>query len=100
MARAVELPSDYPPPGMELRLIRRFVDPAGKRVLEIGSGDGRLTREYARLAKEVVAIEQDRAGVAIARQDFAVEGITNVVFRTGSAARVRLGAGACAFALF
>ena len=100
MARAVELPSDYPPPGMELRLIRRFVDPAGKRVLEIGSGDGRLTREYARLAREVVAIEQDRAGVAIAREDFAVEGITNVVFRTGSAERVRLGGGAFDIALF
>jgi hypothetical protein len=38
-------------------------------------GDGRLTREYARLAKEVVAIEQDRAGVAIARREFASEGI-------------------------
>ena len=85
---------------MELRLIRRFVDPAGKRVLEIGSGDGRLTREYARLAKEVVAIEQDRTGVAIARQDFAVEGVTNVAFRTGSAERVRLGGGAFDIALF
>jgi 16S rRNA A1518/A1519 N6-dimethyltransferase RsmA/KsgA/DIM1 with predicted DNA glycosylase/AP lyase activity len=60
---------------MELRLMRHFVDPAGKRILEIGSGDGRLTREYARLAKEVVAIEQDRAGVAIARREFASEGI-------------------------
>jgi len=100
LSRAVELPSDYPPPGMELRLIRRFVDPAGKRVLEIGSGDGRLTREYARLAKEVVAIEQDRTGVAIARQDFAVEGVTNVAFRTGSAERVRLGGGAFDIALF
>ena len=100
MGRWVELPSDYPPPGMELRLIRRFVDPAGKRVLEIGSGDGRLTREYARLAKEVVAIEQDRAGVAIARREFADDGITNVSFRVGSAERVRLGGGAFDLALF
>jgi protein-L-isoaspartate O-methyltransferase len=100
MARAVELPSDYPPPGMELRLIRRFVDPAGKRVLEIGSGEGRLTREYARLAKEVVAIEQDRAGVTIARREFAADGITNVSFRVGSAERVRLGGGAFDIALF
>ena len=100
MGRSVELPSDYPPPGMELRLIRRFVDPAGKRVLEIGSGDGRLTREYARLAKEVVAIEQDRAGVAIARREFADDGITNVSFRVGSAERVRLGGGAFDLALF
>ncbi len=52
------------------------------------------------MAREVVAIEQDRAGVAIARHDFAAEGITNVAFRTGSAERVRLGGGAFDVALF
>jgi ubiquinone/menaquinone biosynthesis C-methylase UbiE len=100
MSRAVELPSDYPPPGLELRLIRRFVDPAGKRVLEVGSGDGRLTREYARLARQVVAVEPDRAGVDLARQEFATEGIPNVSFRVGSVERVRLGGGAFDIALF
>ena len=100
MARAVELPSDYPPPGMELRLIRRFVNPKGKRVLEIGSGDGRLTREYARLATHVVAIEPDREGVLVARREFAAEGITNVSFRVGAAERKRLGGAAFDIALF
>jgi len=97
---AVEIPSDYPPPGMELRLIRRFIDPAGKRILEIGSGDGRLTREYAGLAKRVVAIEPDPEGVAIARRDFAAEGFDNVAFRVGSVQRVRLGGGPFDVALF
>ena len=100
MARRVELPSDYPPPGMELRLIRRFVDPEAKRVLEIGSGDGRLTREYARLAAKVVAIEPDRGGVAIARRDFAAEGIANVSFLVGSVEGRRLGGGPFDIALF
>ncbi len=31
----------------------------GLRVLEIGAGDGRLTRRYARTAAEVVALEPD-----------------------------------------
>jgi ubiquinone/menaquinone biosynthesis C-methylase UbiE len=100
MARAAELPSDYPPPGMELRLIRHFVDPQGKRVLEIGCGSGRLTREYARLARQVVAIEPDPGAIAGARSDFAAEGITNVSFRVGSAERTRLGPGVFDIALF
>jgi ubiquinone/menaquinone biosynthesis C-methylase UbiE len=100
VSTATELPSDYPPPGMELRLIRRFVDPKGRRVLEIGCGDGRLTREYARLTKNVLAIEPDPASISEARRAFAAEGITNVSFRVGSAQRVRFGGGAFDIALF
>jgi ubiquinone/menaquinone biosynthesis C-methylase UbiE len=85
---------------MELRLIRRFVDPADKRILEIGCGDGRLTREYARLARNIVAIDPDHASVAAARRAFATEGIRNVAFRAGTAERVRMGGGAFDIALF
>jgi 16S rRNA A1518/A1519 N6-dimethyltransferase RsmA/KsgA/DIM1 with predicted DNA glycosylase/AP lyase activity len=81
-------------------LIRRFVDPKRRRVLEIGSGDGRLTREYAWLAENVLAIEPDPASVSEARKAFAAEGITNVSFRVGSAQRVRLGGGVFDIALF
>jgi len=85
---------------MELRLIRRLVEPKGRRVLEIGCGDGRLTREYARLTKNVLAIEPDPASISEARRAFAAEGITNVSFRVGSAQRVRFGGGAFDIALF
>jgi 16S rRNA A1518/A1519 N6-dimethyltransferase RsmA/KsgA/DIM1 with predicted DNA glycosylase/AP lyase activity len=44
----------------ETRALTRLIpDFAGKSVLEIGSGDGRLTWRYAARAKRVVAIEPD-----------------------------------------
>lgn len=100
MTRAVELPSDYPPPGMEIRLIEQFVELRGRRVLEIGCGDGRLTRQYAALASSVVAIEPDSARIAAARRAAAAEGVDNVSFRVGAAERVRLGGDPFDIALF
>jgi hypothetical protein len=57
MKRTNEQLSDYPPLGMEVRLIQRFVSLKGRRILELGCGDGRLTREVAPLASTVVAVE-------------------------------------------
>lgn len=39
----------------------------GKRVLEVGAGYGRLTQRYARLAREVVAIDPDPSRMTRAR---------------------------------
>ena len=100
MSRLVELPSDYPPPGMEVRLIERFVDFKGKKVLEFGSGDGRLTGQYANRAAMVIAVEPDRARVALARRAAAQAKLTNITVRAGSAERVRLGGGGFDIALF
>jgi ubiquinone/menaquinone biosynthesis C-methylase UbiE len=82
--------SDYPPPGMEVGLIERYVGLKGRRILEIGCGDGRLTRQVAPLASRVVAIEPDPARVAVARRLAAEDGIGNVSFRVNSAERFRL----------
>jgi len=100
MTKAIPLPSDYPPSGMEARLIQRFVEIKGRRVLEIGCGDGRLTRQYAPLASSVVAIEPDAAKIRAARRAAAAEGLTNISFRVGTAERVRLGGGPFDIALF
>ena len=100
MPSAIELPSDYPPAGAEVRLIERFVKLEGRRILEIGCGDGRLTRQYARLASTVVAIEPDRARIREARRAAAAEGLTNVLFRVGTAERLRLGGGQFDIVLF
>jgi ubiquinone/menaquinone biosynthesis C-methylase UbiE len=81
--------SSYPPPGIEVGLIERYVGLKGRRILEIGCGDGRLTRQYAPLASSVVAIEPDPAKISLARRLAASEGITNVAFRVGSAERLR-----------
>jgi 2-polyprenyl-3-methyl-5-hydroxy-6-metoxy-1,4-benzoquinol methylase len=45
------------PENNEIRSLLDLVDLTGKRVLEIGSGDGRLTWRYARLATHVTAVE-------------------------------------------
>ncbi|HEY4691030.1 MAG TPA: class I SAM-dependent methyltransferase [Anaerolineae bacterium] len=42
---------------------------AGKRVLEIGCGDGRLTWRYARHAARVVAIDPDEDEIKAALED-------------------------------
>jgi 2-polyprenyl-6-hydroxyphenyl methylase / 3-demethylubiquinone-9 3-methyltransferase len=89
MMRAVEPLSDYPPSGMEVRLIQRYVALTGRRILEIGCGDGRLTRQFAHLASSVVAIELDPAKIALARRLAASEDISNVSFRVGSGERAR-----------
>ena len=39
-------------------------DLAGRRVLEVGCGDGRLTRRYAHRAGTVLAIDPDHARIA------------------------------------
>jgi ubiquinone/menaquinone biosynthesis C-methylase UbiE len=75
---------------MEVRLIQRIAAIEGRRILEIGCGDGRLTREFAHLASSVVAIEPDPAKIAFARRWAASEGISNVSFRVSSAEQLRL----------
>jgi ubiquinone/menaquinone biosynthesis C-methylase UbiE len=90
VASEVAYRADYPPPGMEVRLIERFVPLGGRRILEIGSGDGRLTRQLARLASEVVAVEPDAERVTAARRLAASGGFTNVSFRVGSAEQLRI----------
>jgi len=41
---------------------------AGRRVLEIGCGDGRLTRRYVQEAASIVAIDPDAAAIAELRE--------------------------------
>lgn len=100
MTNRIDLPSDYPAPGVEVALMQRFVDFTGRRVLEIGCGDGRLTRDYARVASSVVAVEPDATKVRLARRMAGSEGLSKVSFLIGAAERVRFGGGPFDIALF
>lgn len=50
--------------GEHLASLLRLVDPRGLRVLEIGCGDGRLTRGLAPRAASVLALDLDPDAVA------------------------------------
>jgi protein-L-isoaspartate(D-aspartate) O-methyltransferase len=100
MAKVAEPPLDYPPPGMEIRLIERYAGLDRRRILEIGSGDGRLTLQLARKASRVVALELDPGSVALARRQVEAEGMSNVSLRVGAAERLRRGQETFDVALF
>jgi ubiquinone/menaquinone biosynthesis C-methylase UbiE len=55
------------PEGTEIKHLRRIVEFTGKRVLEIGCGDGRLTWRFANSAKRATGIDllQDDLRVAM-----------------------------------
>jgi len=55
------------PEGVELAALDRLLPLAGKRLLEIGCGDGRLTASLAERARSVVALDPDRRAVGEAR---------------------------------
>ena len=76
--------SAYPPDGMEVRLIERFTPLSGRRILEVGCGDGRLTFQYARNAAQVLAIDPDRASIEDALDEQAALRVSNIDFRVGS----------------
>ncbi len=80
--------SAYPPDGMEVRLIERFTTLRGRRILEVGCGDGRLTFQYAPTAGLVLAIDPDRASIEEALDQQARRHVPNVAFRVGSVERL------------
>ena len=59
------------PEGAEPRILDELADFAGKDVLEIGSGEGRLTWRYAERARSVYGIDASSAAVAKARAELA-----------------------------
>ena len=53
----------------EARYLHTFADFTNRRVLEIGSGEGRLTWQYAKLARITIGIDPDLASLRVARVD-------------------------------
>ncbi len=57
------------PEDTETKALHDYVDFSGKRVLEIGCGDGRLTWRYADRASHIVAIDPKAEDIAVAVED-------------------------------
>lgn len=65
----------------EIKFLNQFADfSASHRVLEIGSGDGRLTWRYARSVKHVLGVEIERDDLRLAMADRPSDLLENVFF--------------------
>ncbi len=53
----------------ETKTLRRFVDFTGKRVLEIGCGEGRLTWRYASASLSTFGLDPDKDALRVATID-------------------------------
>ena len=53
----------------ETKYLHKFADFAGKRVLEIGSGEGRLTWQYAKETRLTLGIDLDADALRVATID-------------------------------
>ena len=73
------------PEGVELRALTALADFSGKRVLEIGCGDGRLTFLYAGRAAEVLGIDSEEESISDARRGLPTELADRVEFRVADA---------------
>ncbi len=69
----------------EIKHLRQFVDFTGKRVLEVGCGEGRLTWRYAASAQSVTGIDLDKDAVRVANYD-RPDGLKNSVHFANSEA--------------
>lgn len=69
------------PEGHEIEALFDLTDLDGKRVLEIGCGDGRLTSRYAQRAARVTAIDPFLPSIDRARERLAEPGMGRVGFR-------------------
>jgi ubiquinone/menaquinone biosynthesis C-methylase UbiE len=71
--------------GTEARALAELADFGGKRVLEVGCGDGRMTWLYAREAAEVLGIDPEGDSIAEARAALPAELADRVSFRVAEA---------------
>jgi ubiquinone/menaquinone biosynthesis C-methylase UbiE len=70
----------------QLAAITSQADFDGRRVLEIGCGDGRLTRELARRARSIDASDPDADAIAAARAALPADLAGAVTFTVAAAA--------------
>jgi ubiquinone/menaquinone biosynthesis C-methylase UbiE len=88
----------FDPEGHELTaLLKRLPHPRGCEVVEIGCGDGRLTRRYAAHVGRILAIDPDETLTA----SFRAAGVdANVDLRTIAVDRLELANGSADVVLF
>lgn len=78
------------PAGDEIRALKTTTDWRGKRVLEVGCGDGRLTSRLARFGVEkIFAFDPDPETIRAARRQLPEKYRDIVTYRVGNAEHVK-----------
>ncbi len=80
--------------GLETSVIHELIDFAGKRVFEIGCGDGRMTWRFAHAASAVLSFDPDEPSIVAARQQTPNALRSKLEFRVGGLMDVELEEGA------
>jgi 2-polyprenyl-3-methyl-5-hydroxy-6-metoxy-1,4-benzoquinol methylase len=88
------------PEGAHLAALRRLADFDGKRVLEMGCGEGRLTIGIAGDGASVLAFEPDAEKVAVARRFLPSDLAERVRYEVASAQEIEIDRGAFDLVLF
>jgi predicted RNA methylase len=78
------------PEGAHLAALRRVADFRGRRVIELGCGDGRLTLPVAAEAELVVAFDPDTEAVERARRALPAELASRVEYRVASGIEIEV----------
>ena len=78
------------PAGKELRALQRAVDWRGKRILEIGCGDGLLTLRLASLRPaSIEALDPDPQRIRLARKDQPARYGKRIAYHVGHAENLK-----------
>jgi ubiquinone/menaquinone biosynthesis C-methylase UbiE len=88
------------PEGTETKTLHRFADINGKRVLEVGCGDGRLTWRYAKAAGRVVGIDLHPDDLRVAQFDRPANLAPKVSFARADGVQLPFVAGTFDLAIF
>lgn len=94
------MPPTVDPDGVEPATIRELVDLSGRRVLDVGCGDGRLSFVCARQGAEVLGFDPDEEAVAIARAETPRELRQRLRFEVAHAREIELPKGEFDLVLF
>jgi ubiquinone/menaquinone biosynthesis C-methylase UbiE len=94
------MPLVVDPDGIEIATIRELVELRGRRVVEIGCGDGRITFACARQAASVFAFDADEELIRKARAATPGNLRSRITFEVADAAEIDLPESKFELALF